>query len=184
MNTDDPNIKAIRDSFARVVYSHKTYEKARELAGSRAEVVKWTNLILTTVTSGTLLSTLITNQKILLYVGSAFAAATLAFTIFQLSFDPAKEAERYRATAKELWYVREKYIHLLTDIKAGTPDISIVRCRNELVEELKLIYKFAPDTSSRAYKAAQNALQVNEEMTFSDEEVDKFLPSSLHSRSS
>ena len=179
-NTTDPNIQAIRESFGRVVYSHKTHEKAREQASAWATDVKWTNIILTTITSTTLVTTVFTNQKVLLYIGSVLSTLTLAFVIFQLSFDPAKEAERHRATAKALWYVREKYIHLLTDIKTDPGSVNIPQRRDDLMEELRKIYDLAPDTSSRAYKAAQKALKINEDMTFSNEEINHFLPDSLH----
>lgn len=90
-----PNEEAIRESFGRVVYTHKTHEKAREIQARRAVLVKWINIILTTVTSATLLSTVITNQRALLYVSAALSALSLMFVIFQLSFDPGKDAERH-----------------------------------------------------------------------------------------
>jgi SMODS and SLOG-associating 2TM effector domain family 4 len=82
-------------------------------------------------------------------------------------------------TAKELWFVREQYVHLLTDIKADPSSVDIPRRRDELVDGLKRIYAVAPDTSSAAYKKAQFALKVSEDMTFSNEEIDQFLPDSL-----
>ena len=101
-NSIDPNVQTIRESFGRVVYSHKTHEKARERASRWATITKRVNIVLTTLTSTTLISTIITNQKALLYVGSILSTLTLAFVIFQLSFDPAKEAKRNRATANAL----------------------------------------------------------------------------------
>jgi hypothetical protein len=68
--SSNPELQAIRESFGRVVYSHKTHEKAREIQSRRAVLVKWVNIVLTTVTSATLLSTVITNQKALLYVSA------------------------------------------------------------------------------------------------------------------
>lgn len=176
----DPNLQAIRHSFGRVVYSHKTHEKAREIASRNADRVKWANITLTTLTSCSLLSTVITNQRVLLWISAVLSAATLAFIIFQLSFDPAKEAERHRTTAKELWRVREDYINLLADIAVDPSTINIAKRRDELIAQLESIYKFAPDTSGKAYAAAQKALKVSEDMTFSEEEIDNFLPSSLH----
>ncbi|MDA0635958.1 SLATT domain-containing protein [Nonomuraea sp. CA-218870] len=173
------NIQAIRESFGRVVYSHKTHEKAREIESARAERAKWINIVLVTLTSGTLLTSVITDQRTLLYVSSVVSAAAFAFTIFQLSFNPEKTAEQHRAVAKELWYVREKYIHLLTDIQTDPRSVDIPRRRDELLEELKYIYRLAPDTSSKAYRAAQRALQINEDMTFSNEELNRFLPDAL-----
>ncbi|MCM2417663.1 SLATT domain-containing protein [Streptomyces sp. RKAG293] len=173
------NVQVIRESFGRVVYSHKTHEKAREIASTRAVVVKWINIGLTALTSTSILGTVITDQKALLYVSVGLATLALAFTIFQLSFDPAKEAERHRSAANELWYVREKYVHLLSDIATEPASVDIVKRRDELIEELKAIYKLAPDTTGRAYRRAQTALQINEDLTFTNEEINRFLPDSL-----
>mgnify|MGYP006325161543 FL=1 len=60
---------------------------------------------------------------------------------------------------------------------------SIKTTRDQLIEELKLIYKFAPATNSKAYKKAQDALRINEELTFNDEEIDQFLPNELKFKS-
>ncbi|WP_406377128.1 SLATT domain-containing protein [Streptomyces sp. NBC_00197] len=173
------NVQAIRESFGRVVYSHKTHEKAREIESDKADRVKWINITLVTLTSGTLLTSVITDQKLLLYVSSGVSALAFAFTIFQLSFNPEKTAEQHRAVAKELWYVREQYVHLLTDIQTRPNEVDIPRRRDALVEELKNIYRLAPDTSSKAYGAAQEALQIHEDMTFSNDELNRFLPEAL-----
>ena len=51
--------------------------------------------------------------------------------------------------------------------------------RNILNEELVNTYRGAPKTINKAYEIASKALQKNEEFTFSDEEIDKFLPETL-----
>ena len=177
---DNTNLQVIRESFGRVVYSHKTHEKAAEIENSKVGIVKWINVILTTLTSGTLISTIITNKIVLVYISAFLSALTLAFIIFQLSFDPNETVEKHRQSAKELWYIREKYINLMADIiNERLSEEAISSRRDQLIEELKLVYKFAPITTSRAYKKAQKALKINEELTFSDEEIDNFLPDGL-----
>lgn len=177
---DKTNLQVIRESFGRVVYSHKTHEKAAEIENSKADTVKWINVILTTLTSGTIVSTIFTNQSLLVYVSAFLSALTLAFIIFQLSFDPEQKAEKHRQSAKELWYVREKYVNLIADIMNNRlSEEAISSKRDQFVDELKLIYKFAPITTSLAYKKAQKALKINEELTFSDKEIDNFLPNGL-----
>ncbi|WP_414859209.1 hypothetical protein [Pseudomonas aeruginosa] len=54
--------------------------------------------------------------------------------------------------------------------------------RDELQSRLTNIYATAPRTNSKAYGIASDGLKVQEEMTFSDEEIDKFLPAALHRR--
>ena len=56
--------------------------------------------------------------------------------------------------------------------------------RDKLLDDLHRVYSGAPSTNSKAYKEAQNALKNMEEMTFSDEEIDKFLPKELKRKSS
>ena len=173
-------VATLREAFGRVVYSHKTHEKAREIEAKRVVEVKWANIILTTLTSASLLGTVITNARASLYVSSALAAVTLAFVVFQLSFDPQGGAERHRVAANQLWYVREQYINLLTDLRDGMSSQEGRQRRDALGERLKDVYEHAPGTSSRAYRAAQRALKIKEEMTFSDAEIDQFLPKELH----
>lgn len=180
---DKINLQVIRESFGRVVYSHKTHEKNAEIYSCRATAIKWVNIILTTLTSGTLISTIITSQNILIYISTALSALTLAFIIFQLSFNPETEAEKHRQIAKELWYVREKYVNLMADLlNQKISEETIVSRRDNLIEELKMIYKFAPITTTKSYRKAQKALKINEELTFSDEEIDQFLPQELKSK--
>ena len=177
---DKINLQVIRESFGRVVYSHKTHEKEAERFNSSAIRTKWINIILTSLTSGTLITTIITNQTLLAYISAALATITLAFIIFQLSFTPEEKAEKHRQTAKELWLLREKYANLIADIVSGIIDSATITLkRDELLEKLCIIYKFAPNTSPKAYQMARKALKINEELTFSDEEIDQFLPDEL-----
>jgi hypothetical protein len=171
---------AIREAFGRIVYSHKTHEKAREIESHRVTLVKWTNIVLTTLTSASLLGTIITNAHALLYLSSGLSALVLAFVIFQFSFDPAGAADKHRIAANELWYLREQYCNLLTDIRCGAAEDEIVSRRDKLTDQLKAVYAHAPDTSSRAYRKAQEALKVKEDMTFSAAEINQFLPKELH----
>lgn len=177
---DKTNLQVIRESFGRVVYSHKTHEKASEIEEVKNKRVKWFNVILIALTSGTLMVTIITNRTILLYTSGAFSALTLGFTIFQLSFNPAERAGKHRYIARELWYIREKYTNLIADIINGRlSNDSVISKRDQLIEELKLVYKFAPETDSKSYEKARKALKINEEFTFSDDEIDQFLPTEL-----
>ncbi len=58
-------------------------------------------------------------------------------------------------------------------------DEEIINTRDELMNDSCAIYEAAPATTSNAYQKAQEALQINEDYTFSNEEIDKFLPNEL-----
>jgi hypothetical protein len=71
-------------------------------------------------------------------------------------------------------------LSLLTDIKAETVSIeNIIVRRDRLQSELHSIYQGASRSISGAYDKAGKALKSNEELTFSDEEIDMFLPKEL-----
>ncbi|MBX9722183.1 MAG: hypothetical protein K2X81_12360, partial [Candidatus Obscuribacterales bacterium] len=75
---------------------------------------------------------------------------------------------------------RENYLSLISDIVSRTITIDDVKKqRSSLQSELAEIYSTAPRTDAKAYKAAQAGLKNNEEFTFSDKEIDVFLPLAL-----
>lgn len=177
---DRTNLQVIRESFGRVSYSHKTHLKEVEIQSGYATIVKWINIVLIGITTGSLLSTLFTGQNLII-IGAIFSAITLGFSIFQLSFDPEKKAARHKQVADSLWLIREKYVNLMADIiNDDIEEKEIVKQRDALINQLDLIYKSAPSTSSKAYKMAQKALKIDEELTFSDKELNQLLPASLH----
>jgi hypothetical protein len=59
------------------------------------------------------------------------------------------------------------------------PIESLQRERDVLLAELHSVYSGSPATTSKAYLNAQVALKTKEDLTFSEEEVDAFLPKEL-----
>ncbi len=177
---DKINLQVIRESFGRTVYSHKTYEKEFEIQEMRAIRFKWINIIALAVGSSSLLGTLITNEKGLLAFGALFTAIGLALAIFQLSFNPEERAYKYKQSANQLWQIREKYTCLIADIMSERIDEQhLLSKRDQLLRELDLVYKNSLPTSAKAYGKASKALKEQEEYTFSNAEINKFLPKDL-----
>jgi hypothetical protein len=177
---DKINLQIIREEFGRVVYSHKTYEKDSELQEKSATCIKWFNLIILSLGSIGLGSNLFTDSKCALIIGSALTFLGLVLAIFQMSFNPEEKAYKYKQTAHQLWQVREKYICLIADImNQKILEKEIKTKRDQMICDLDLIYKNALSTTNKAYKIAQKALKEDEEFTFSDDEINKFLPKDL-----
>ena len=63
------------------------------------------------------------------------------------------------------------------DVKTESGSFNI---DTQIGKETEKIYQTAPPTNSKAYQQAQKALKENEELTFSKEEIDRFLPEQLH----
>ena len=176
---DKTNLELIRESFGRVAYSHKTHEKEAEIQKTFGTITKWVNIVLIALTAGSLLTTLLSGPN-LIVVSAILSTITLAFAIFQLSFNPEQKASNHKQAANSLWLIREKHVNLMADIiNESAKKQDITQRRDTLTSDLDLIYKSAPATSSWAYKKAREALKFNEELTFSDKEINQLLPKKL-----
>lgn len=173
-------VASIKESYGRVVYSHKTQEKAAERENSKAARLKWLNVVLVFLTFSGVLSAAFGGGRILNSITAVVSGLSLALAIYRLSFDPEKRVLEHRKAANKLLYLRDQYANLVADIKDGAlPSPEVRRRRDDLTTQLAQVYADTPATSPRDYGKAQRALGPGEEMTFSEEEVDRFLPPEL-----
>jgi len=170
----------IRECFGRVVYSHKTHEKCADLLLTRHNRIKLLQIALSVITTGSLLVTLLGQGKASTIVAAIASAGLLALNSYTKDYDLGQMSQKHKVTASSLWNIRESYFSLLTDLKANCISYkdAIIR-RDTLQQELLTIYEAAPRTAPKAYGMAQKALKINEDLTFSDDEIDHFLPKPL-----
>lgn len=176
----------VRECFGRVVFTHKTHEKSSDIYAQELKQLKIFEILLSALTTTSLLSSVFGEQKIGTIIGAILSTIILGLTLYTKDYDLGQLSKVHSDTANKLWDIREKYISLIADIKMNilTPH-EIMEKRNELQNSLSIIYQNAPRTNYKAYKQASQALnqsgQINtgEEMTFSDEEIDRFLPYDL-----
>lgn len=173
----------VRECFGRVVYSHKAHEKASDSCLAQLRHVKLAQITLSAVTTGGLIVAVFGDpgtSKLAAIVSAFLSTALLALNTYTKDVDPGRSAERHKETAAKLWDVRESYLSLLTDIRAAATGLQdICGRRDKLQQVLGAIYEAAPRTTPNSYSEATVALKDREELTFSDEEIDKFLPGPL-----
>lgn len=170
----------IRECFGRVAYSHKTHEKCADMLQCKLRVLKNTQITLSVVVSGTLIVTLMGNSDYAKVTATVLSAILAGVNLYFKNYNYGEMAQAHKETADQLWNVRESYISLLTDMTSGSLTMEkAMERRDKQQKELAAIYSKAPRTNAEAYKAAQKALKINEDLTFSTEEVDVFLPAPL-----
>lgn len=170
----------VRECFGRVIYAHKTHEKDGDLCAGTLRNIKLIQIILGAITASGAIAVVFSDQIALKLATALLSLITLGLTGYMKGFDPGASAQKHRDTAADLWVIREAYLSLLTDVGAGSLSLEEVRAkRDELQTALGAIYKSAPHTTPKAYGLAQKALQRDEEYTFNDGEIDKFLPRDL-----
>ena len=170
----------IRECFGRVVYSHKTQEKCADIVLTLHKRLKLFLIIISAFVTTSLLIKLFGDQEWALMVGVILSTILFGLNTYMKDYDLGEIAQKHTNAANELWDIRETYLSLLTDIKANQLSINqIINQRDELQKRLFNIYCGSPRTNFKAYKKASQALKVNEELTFSDKEIDAFLPKEL-----
>ena len=170
----------LRECYGRVVYSHKTHEKCADILLSRLGRIKLLQIILSAIATGGCVAALLGTGPVGAGVGAVVSTALLALNAYTKDHDLGEIVQEHRQAAAHIWLIREKYLSLLTDLRVGDESLDSIRSRRDaLLQELHGAYSGAPSTTVRAYKDAQEALQQQEEMTFSDAEIDSLLPSEL-----
>ena len=170
----------IRDVYGRLVYTHKTHEKCADQALERLGRIKLLQLVLSTVTTSAILGSVFGKEGWVLVLAALVSAALTGLTAYTKENNLGEIAQKHKDSAIKLLSVRESYLSLLTDIRAGGMELSQARERRDALQKrLDAVYASAPSTTTRGYKAAQVALKINEDLTFTDAEIDTFLPPEL-----
>lgn len=170
----------IREIYGRVVYTHKTHEKCADVLKERNDCFKIIEVIFSALTTTSILVVIFGDGIVFQFLAALFSTTLLCLTLYSKDYNLLALAEKHKQAALDILEIREKLLSLLVDIRIGNKDMSEYQSeRNKLNEQLVNTYRGAPKTINKAYRIASKALQENEEFTFSDEEIDKFLPESL-----
>jgi len=167
----------LRQCYGLVVWTHKVQEKCADILNERNNAVKFWQIVLSAITTSGIFITVLGESKTAGIASAIVSMLSLALTTYVKKYDLGGMAQKHADAAVSVWNIREKYLSLLTDTKAEFIDINEIRStRNKLQSDLHKLYKGSPRTINKAYEEASNALKNMEEMTFSDEEIDKFVP--------
>jgi hypothetical protein len=170
----------LRENYGRAVYSHKTHEKCADLLLERQKNIKLIQIFLATITTGSFISTILGSGSIGSIVGVIASTILLMLNAYTKDYDLGELAQKHKQSANDIWLVREQYLSLITDLASGQKNlVDTVVARDKLVVSLHSIYSGAPSTTYAAYKKAQESLKHFEDMTFTNQEIDAFLPKQL-----
>lgn len=170
----------VRECYGRAVYSHKTHEKCADILHTRLAGIKFWQIVLSAITTGSFLTAVLGTGKEATIFGAVVSILLLVLNAYAKNYDLGELAQKHKQAANDIWLVREHYLSLLTDLAIGTKSPADAQAeRDRLVAALHTIYAGSPNTNNSAYRLAQKSLQCQEEMTFSDQEIDTFLPKQL-----
>ncbi len=121
--------------------------------------------------------------RVLSYCGMVLTATSLIFTMYSKE-DIGEIKSQHKNIAEEYKILRDNYMLLIEEAMSCTNDEKIIREKGQEFQQMySSIGKYAPATSYNDYKKAQKGSGLgnnnDEEFTWSDKEIDKFLPVQL-----
>ena len=178
------NLMIVRQDFAQCIFNHKVQEKACERNLKKDFWVKIINIILVFFVLLFLVLQAMYNTNILSYISSGITIMELTFLVTQLFFNFSEKTSHHKLSALKFLSLREDYKNFIVDIINNnliTDDI--IKKRDTFSKEYKIISEFSGQTEYKDYKSAQSSLfgkqNNDEEYTWSDSEIDRFLPEFL-----
>ncbi len=169
----------LREMYGRVAYTHKTHEKMADNCVRRYKVIKLVEIALSALAASSLVIAVFGDSKKGTVIGAVLSTVLLGLTLYFKEASLGEEAQKHAAAASKLWGLREDLLSLLIDMNDGRSPEEVRLKRDSLNQALEEVYRGAPRTDARAYAAAQRALKEEEELYFSDAELNKLLPKPL-----
>ena len=181
---DKNNLAITRQQFAQCVFTHKVLEKASDRIGRINLKIKWANvLVLALVVIVLVLQAKFPEYSFLNDVAIAITVFEILFVYLQKEFSFEKKEKEYKQFAHKYLELRDKYKNFIIDIINDLDSEEIKSRRDLLQEQYQIICSLSPQTNYSDYQEAQATLlgkyTTDEEFTWSDEEIDRFLPTEL-----
>lgn len=183
-NMDKNNLSIIRQQFAQCVFTHKVLEKASDRLEKVNAKIKWANvIILAFVVVFLVLPIRFPEYSFLNDIAIAITVFEILFVYFQKEFSFEEKAKDHKKFALKFLELRDKYKNFIVDITNGLDSEETRTKRDLLQEQYQITSSLSPQTEYIDYREAQLALLgkniTDEEFTWSDKEIDRFLPKEL-----
>lgn len=163
--------------FAGVVWTHKIQEKQADIYLDRFNMLEFFRLSSSAVTMSGIFAVIFIDKFWLKVATAIISVISLFINSYYKTYDLKGLQKQHKKSALDLLELREEFISVLCDIKINKYDEdNLIKKRNELSQKQMCIYKESLDTSADAYERAQKALKQQNDNTYSDEEIDSFLP--------
>ena len=179
---DDLNIleDTVRVSYAGVVWSHKIQEKQADICNQKYERLETIRIIASSITSVGIISLVFVDELWIKLVSAIVSFVAVVISALFKSFSTQELCATHKKAAYTLLVVRDKYQHLLMEIRIGKRGYDELNNEYmELEKEKHGVYSGSPTTSDKAVELASQALKVKGDNKYTNSEINSFLPQVL-----
>lgn len=173
----------VRQNYASVVWTHKIQEKQSDIYHEKYAKLETANILAASATSCGIVSTIFCDNIWAKIIAAVLSFVTITITAYFKSFDIKEMEKQNKEYANKFLVVRNRLLHIICDIhmkKRSVDEINVEYI--SIMDELNELYVSAPSTTQEAVDRASEALKVNKEYTYTDEEIDNFLPPTLRGK--
>lgn len=179
------NLSVVRQQFAQCVFNHKVYEKACDRLEKVQWLIKWVNIIdVFLILVFLILQIKFPDSNIFGGVSVALTVSEIIFLFLQKEFSIEQRAQEFKKIALQFLNLRDKYKNFIVDIIGGLSEDETIWRRDLYQEQYQIIVWLSSQTTYTDYTEAQLSLlwkqNRDEEFTWSDNEINRFLPQELH----
>lgn len=172
-------LEEVRQNYASVVWTHKIQEKQADIYAKRYRILETINILVAAATSCGIITTIFIDGIVAKIITAVLSFGTLAITAYFKSFDVKSMEQQHRQAANKFIVIRNRLLHIIAELHTKGDIDEISQEYTSIVNELNDIYVGAPSTTDAAVKLAEQALKTKDEYTYTQEEVDHFLPPAL-----
>ena len=170
----------VRNTFAGAVWTHKIHEKQADLYAREYHTMETINILCASLTSAGVVGTILYSETWLKIITAVLSFVTVFCNAYFKSFALQDMIDKNRATAHKVVCLRNDLVTLITELKLKAKPIEdIASSYKELSQKLNDAYASAPSTTKKAVDEAEHALKDCDEYTYTDQEIDRFLPQHL-----
>jgi len=171
---------SVRDTLGGVVWSHKIQEKQADIYAKHFKVMETAKILSASITSVGIVSLIFTDQLLIKLISALISFVSVFVSALFKSFNLQTMVGQHKAAANNLLAVRDDLKLLILQIKLQKSDPNALYDRYEkIVHQLDKVYADAPNTTDKAVALARKALNITKDNTFTDGEIDGFLPVGL-----
>ena len=179
MKSDYETIESVvRQLYASAVWTHKIQEKEADIKRRKYDFISLIELVLLAISTSGIIRTCFTIEKVSIIVTAICSFLSLLLSLYLKLINPLSISNSHKMAANKLIAIRDDLLILLADVHREYDLNSIDKRLHCISDKLHSIYNEIPSTSKKAVANARDALRKNE-YTYTDEEIDMYLPKVL-----
>lgn len=167
----------IRQIFAGTVWTHKIQEKQADIYLAKYKCLEKLRIGLSAVTTSGIITVVFIDKFWLKIITAIISGLSFFINSYFKMYDLKSLYKHHKQSAIDLLELREELITILCDIKIGKYDECLLSARrDEVLSKQISIYRKCLDVEGKAVDRASDNLKGRKDNTYSDEEIDSYLP--------